>query len=492
MAHLDEVRALLAAAAALLAALGPALSASLRHKLLGALVVAGLALTATAALGPPDSYDAVHHYLGARYVDELGYDGLYPALVAADEERALGLFEGATRVRLRDERVVSMDEAGNLGRQVHEQRFTRARWQAFGDDLAALATQRRSTRAWRSLLIDHGLNAPPGWLLLGGNLAALTPPGGLALLCKLDVVLLAGALWLLRRTLGVEVAAWTALYLLTAYTTRWPGLGAGVLRYDYLAALLAAVALAHDGRERAAGALVGLATALRFFPALWLLPLAAQVTRRSGARRALTAALLSAGLLLALSSAQRGVDIVPASVHHLVVHSAPEHTTSRRVGLATALAAWDERASPILTKAHRRQRAERGPWVLALGVGLTALLVGSARRQRLGAALELGPLALFLLATPSYYYFAVCATLIVRHARLRQGLVLAWLFATEAGTSALAALAPEAPRLQGSALSLGLCAYVLWQLWAALRGEAAPCQDKNGSRAPDLASQVGL
>ena len=179
-----------------------------------------------------------------------------------------------------------------------------ARWEAFKRDLVFFGPR---IDAWPELLVDRGYNDPPPRALLlhllVGHLSASAPT--LALLSSLDYVLMIAAGWAVWRAFGAVPAALTLAFLSLSFFARFDYIGGAILRWDWVAALLAAVAALARGSGTAGGLLLGYAAAARVFPVLFLVPLAIKWTQARVARRPepVVASCLAAalGLLLLVS-----------------------------------------------------------------------------------------------------------------------------------------------------------------------------------------------
>jgi hypothetical protein len=257
-----------------------------------------------------------------------------------------------------------------------------------------------------------------------------------------------------------------------SYSLRWPTVTWALLRYDYVAALLASVSLVRLGRYRLAGAAVGVAAMMRLFPALWMWgPFAkglSGLARRVVSRPLLGLALgflLAVGALQVGAVARFGVDPVIVHLENMEDHNRAEQLSSRRIGLALGLV-YDGSVLPkIITPAIKRRIEEQRPLRYALA-GLWLVGVGwSLRRARDEEALAFGFVPFFLLTTASYYYYVTRITLAAIHAadlgRLRNRVCLGLLFAMELFCNAAETIWPEHRFLLIGGLAWGLAAYAL-------------------------------
>lgn len=254
---------------------GRPLSTTTAHGVLG-----GIALAAWAAwfdfgalpeTGGVHRHDVFHYYVGAKYQRELGYGLLYrcAALAEAEDGREAEVRRRPMR-DLRTLRVVPAAEAlADPG--ACRARFSEDRWRSFRDDVHRLRVSMPEAM-WKAAQIDHGYNPSPAWGATTGALARLVPStdAGLRLLGSLDVVLLAASIALLGWAFGFRVAALALILWGTQEPAKFMWVGFAMLRLDWLALVIASLALLRRGRPALAGAALGWAAATRIFPAIGL------------------------------------------------------------------------------------------------------------------------------------------------------------------------------------------------------------------------------
>jgi hypothetical protein len=376
-------------------------------------------------------WDTLHHYLGAKYVDELGYDGLYECIVVADAED-LQLGPDAAQRVLTDLRTNGTTTAAEVAAHPERcrARFSAARWSDFKADVAVFRA-RFPAPDWRHVTEDHGFNASPVWVLVAHPLAGRGPVTAtrLGALATLDPLLMLAALALVAWAFGWERASLVAVVWGTYFPARLWWTGGSFLRWDWLAALLAGLALCRRERTLAGGALLGYAALSRVFPAFALigvgLSLAMRLIRgraldRAAARVLLGAAIVSA-LLVPVSAVVRRGPVWPDFVRNLAKHTSVP--SPNRMGLATLLAYDSANTERAL---ERRQSPEpRGDWEAAQArtlrarraLWLTLALTGTvaiALALRDQPAWLAGALALLLVALGrplACYYYAFVAAL---------------------------------------------------------------------------------
>ncbi|MCB9795084.1 MAG: hypothetical protein H6741_20475, partial [Alphaproteobacteria bacterium] len=324
--------------------------------------------------------------------------------------------------------------------------FGEAGWLQFKHDFQVLQREMRGLDrdTWAQLLVDHGFNGAPSWVLLAQPLAERVPVEWVKLLGYIDVLWLLAALGVTGWAFGGEAALWLALFLLTTYSTRWPTISWAFGRYDYVSLLIIAVGLLKKGRPLGAGVAAGISAAFRVFPAVWMWGPGFRgvyelLAQRRLNRRLLTLAAGFFGVIALLNLAvvaRYGSHAVTTHFENLFAHTTPENLSSMRQGFAIAYAYRGETDIRRMDPERReRVKEQKGPRT-ALAVALVLLLGWALRRRPEHEAFAYGFIPFFLLATASYYYFVVRATLIVTHAedlsRLRNALGLSLLFFIEA------------------------------------------------------------
>jgi hypothetical protein len=375
-------------------------------------------------------WDGLHHYLGAKYIDELGYDGLYDCIAVADaEDPALGP-RAAHRV-LTDLRTNAMTTAADV--VAHPERcrarFSAERWTDFKADVAYFRG-RFPDADWQNVTGDHGFNASPVWLLAAHPLAGDAPvtTARLGVLATLDILLMLAAFAVLVWAFGWERAALVAIVWGTYFPGRLWWTGGSFLRWDWLAALLAGLALWRRDRPFAGGALLGYAALSRVFPVFALagatLALIVSAMRRRPIDRAIVRVLLGAtvvaAVLIPLSGAVRRGPVWSDFTRNLAKHTSVPSTN--RMGLAV-LVAFDR--TTTLHALERHGTNVRGEWEAAQGrtlhdrralwlalalAGLVAVAF-AVRDQPAWCACLLGLLLIPLGRPLACYYYAFLAAL---------------------------------------------------------------------------------
>jgi len=353
-------------------------------------------------------YDMRTYYPMAKYLDELGYDGVYAASAAAVAEdrglRAIGAGE------LRDLRTQELTTVLDVSSHLDEvrARFTAERWAAFTADLRYFRDG-MGERGFLGSMSDHGGNATPVWFTLAALLFRWTPASDAALwlaVC-LDVALLLAAFLALGRAFGAEAAlvsltvfGATDFYL---FGSNWFGAG---LRHDWLALWCLGVAALKLERFRLGGALLAWSALIRAFPALSLLlvlvPPAwaaagevlrtrrldrrAFAVRHANSLQVLRGAAVASAALLLVSSAAFGPGAWLAWFKKVSMLNAANHVNN------------------LAVKTHVTQTPLQ--WAL-VAVAVTALVVLAARKRPPHEAAVLGVLLLPVVFNPANYYLHV-------------------------------------------------------------------------------------
>jgi hypothetical protein len=216
------------------------------------------------------TWDMRVYYPFAKYFEEVGYDGVYLASVAAYVEDVPGMTVeaiGHTEIRnLKTHKMQRVSDVASEIKDVHK-RFTKQRWHEFRADMTyfreVMGSQYLPTHH------DHGSNATPVWVLFAKALFAGRPAteavltlGGLV-----DVFLMLGAFGAMWWAYGVAPAL-LAMVIFGAndfymFGTNW---GGATLRHDWLAYIAFGVCALKKQRWAVAGAFFGLSTMIRAFP----------------------------------------------------------------------------------------------------------------------------------------------------------------------------------------------------------------------------------
>ena len=390
-------------------------------------------------------HDLANYYLGSKYYAELGYSGLYTAMLRAEAEVYDNHFKA---IEARDLNSYDRVHIRQLLQQSGPVKaaFSPQRWADFKRDVAffreALGAQ------YGAVLLDHGFNPTPVWALLGGALSRWVPAGsgfGIALLTLIDPLLLALMFGAVAWAFGLEAMLLALGHFSLIFGATFGWTGGSMLRFLWLFGVVVGVCCLRRRRYRSAGALLALATLLRVFPLLFLAPLAFKAVALGWRRRSLApryrqlfgSFLATALVLVALTGAMpRGLRHWSEFRSKLSVHM--ETISPNIVGLTQILAfrPGDGMVTNEEFRAIKRDRRALYYAQLLLIFAPLALLVGwmSRRRQDAGAAVLAVPLLFAGLNLASYYYaFLILLSLQLRH-RPR---LLALVFGLEAASYGL-------------------------------------------------------
>ena len=208
-----------------------------------------------------------------KYFDELHFDGLYLASLAAYLDNNPNVTPASIQnVRLRDLTDNEMRRAGDVQDQIQEvkKRFTPARWEEFRRDMQYFQDL-MGAGGYLGSLRDHGGNATPVWILGAYVFWAHAPANELTLTLTglLDPLLLILMLVMVGRTFGWRAMLIAAIAFGTTDLSRFgTNLMGSTLRLDWMIAVgFGAVAL-YRKRWLTGGALLAYAGLIRGFPGL--------------------------------------------------------------------------------------------------------------------------------------------------------------------------------------------------------------------------------
>jgi hypothetical protein len=377
----------------------------------------------------------------AKYFDELRFDGLYLASVAAhlDNHPGMAIDQLAT-VHLRDLHNNDMRTVHEVEDEVQaiRQRFTPARWESFKQDMKYFEDV-MGAGDYLGSMQDHGGNATPVWIagahLLWRNARAseLT----LTLTALIDPALLILLFVVMARTFGTRAML---ICLIVWGTTDFSRFGTNLmgstLRADWMVALGLGACALKTRRWFLGGGLIAYGGLIRAFPAfstfflavppLWWvfdrlrqdkrLPSVGELgSSQSPALRSLAGAVGTVVVLIGVSSAMFGFSGSWVSwAKKIVVHA--EQPNSNHVGIRnlvafspsmTAHKLADERRPDAWTVWQETQRetfARRKPLFYLAVLGFLGLAVFACRGRRLDQAAIIGTMMVPVFFYPANYY----------------------------------------------------------------------------------------
>jgi len=398
-----------------------------------------------------DSYDLLHYYLNSKYFDELGYYDLYPAAILADKEND-GFFQPVgdryMAQNAEGHQIAPIEHALAHGKIVRD-RFAPERWEQFEHDLLFFQREVRpgfpgNAALWREMIQDHGFNGTPAWMVLAEPIAQRVPVENIKALAFIDLVLLGAGVAMVVWAYGPITAWWVVFWLAISYSMRWPYVPWVFLRYDWVFALLATMALLKKRQHLLAGLFAGWAGTLRFFPALWMWgPFAKGVAGLAAKKVNKPLLVLAGGFLIsaavfeAAGAMRVGPDNVVVHFENMMDHNKPEQLSSRRIGLALAMThPLSEKPPKLLSKERRHAIERQKPYRYAIGILIMVVMGAGMRRLRDDEAYGFGFIPFFLLTTASYYYYTARVTMALLHAadlsKTRNRVGLAMLMGMEA------------------------------------------------------------
>jgi len=405
--------------------------------------------------GINDYTDITYYYLNSKYLDELGYFGLYAAVLQADKEQQGTHINHIRQYRdLRNYEVVPVKEGFVHGREIRDQNFTPERWELFKTD-AVFFLDRLDRNALRSnFFVDHGYNPPPTWSIIGGTMANWTPVEQIHWIAHVDTVIVVLMFALIGWAYGFEPMMFGILFFCLTFSGRWPILGQSLMRFDWVAALVVGVCFLKKKQHLPAGMFMAYAAMNRIFPAIffapWFFAAAIEVVRERKLHKRhmhfIAGAAVTTILLAGGAAADYGPSIFKSSAQNLVMHN--ESYSSHRVGLGDLLVYRGEttraqinEGGGIIVKEHAVQDMQpflKGAGVLALL--WVALYVFRTRRED-WALIGLAVLPFYCITNPQINYYNLRLVLILWHAtrldeRPSHRILLGLLLLTEVATQA--------------------------------------------------------
>lgn len=364
-------------------------------------------------------YDAFHYFMGAKYLPELGYSGLYETTLVAG--RDLGAFASIAWVR--DLTTYAPRPAASVNAAAVRARFTNERWRMFTEDLAFFGPR---IDAWPELLVDRGYNDPPPRALLLHRLVGRIPANSfsLTLLTSLDYILLIVAFGAVWATFGETSAALALAFFSLSFFARFDFIGGSILRWDWIASLMIGVSALKRGRGAAAGVFLGYAAIARVFPALLMVPLMLKRLpgRAEKSRDALTSCLCAALSMTVLAS----VSLIASADHRTLaldflskirLHAQDPFINSVGLGSLIVFGSTPWHANPdgtVFVTAEAIAAARPGRYLLPLvSIGYLLLVFPLIRRARTLESMMYGVPLIYCILSPTGYYYSFLVLLVL-------------------------------------------------------------------------------
>ncbi|MBN2526631.1 MAG: hypothetical protein JXR76_09565 [Deltaproteobacteria bacterium] len=386
-----------------------------------------------------DEYDLMHYYVVPKYFDELGYYNLLPALIIADDETGHRHCGRSTRKYLHQDPVDYARRPISYALSMKDEiksRFTEDRWQQFVHDTMFLQRYVRPMpcKLWRQLLLDHGFNGTPVWMLFARPLAQLIPVESIRIITMFDVLWVLSALLAVGWAFGPRVGAFAWLFLTVSYSLRWPTVGWAMLRYDWISSIIIGLCMLKKKKYIESGGFFAFATTLRYFPGIWLFGIAAKgvhalVTNKDipvnriwqrVPRKYWQMALgffAVTGVLVTASIAVDGTATFKQSFENMQAHVQPHNLSSRRMGMAIAAVYRGELDEKWISDEKREAVGQLEPKLRFFSLGLMILLGLGMTRLKDWEAVGLGLIPFFWLTTSSYYYYVILVSGVIIHAK---------------------------------------------------------------------------
>lgn len=432
-----------------------------------------------------NQYEHFHYRLGSKYFAELGYDGLYVASIAAQEENANPLRPSTVVRDLRSNQFVRRRDLAEHQAEVLRG-FTPDRWASFVADHEPFLRAIKP-RFMRHIRLDHGYNPTPTWTFMGQLFGGRIGSGPIALLflATLDLALLGAAFFFVFRTYGLHVGCLAIVLFGLGFGWRYAYVGA-FMRLDWLSAVVIGVCMLEHKRPATAGALFGYATAVRLFPLLFLAGPAVLACRalargerpswvwRLGA--GFGVALLvgfAVGCLTGRGPAAWTEFAVNIENHRKMWPLTRVDLNNVILNVPTLAAGFKRAELPTIDLPGRRhlwaELRKRRVVQRALQAALLVLLVAASWRMTLARSAVLGLLAIFTL-TPIGCYYWIMGMLLALGSRTGPGLAL---LAVSAGLWVFQALHPSEElsdqALRFACMSVGLMVVLVVSAFAEIR-----------------------
>jgi hypothetical protein len=297
-----------------------------------------------------------------------------------------------------------------------------------------------SCKLWRQLLLDHGFNGTPVWLLIARPFTKMVPIEKVKLLTNLDFVWLISALLAVGWAFGPRTAAFAWLFLTVCYSLRWPTVGWSLFRYDWISSIVLGIALLKKEKYTASGAFFAYATLMRYFPGIWLTGIAAKAiyhlftnkkvpVNRLWERIPLKYYKMALGffavisILLSLSFATDGIAAHKQSLKNITAHIQPHNLSSRRMGMVIAAVYRGETDVKWISKEKKEMVGKIQTPAKIISFAAIILLGLFMTKLKDWEAVGLGFIPFFWLTTSSYYYYIVLVSAVIIHAK---GILKPW------------------------------------------------------------------
>lgn len=377
------------------------------------------------AAGRVQSWNVFHYWLNSKWFAQLGYFDLYSCAIQVEDEVA-GFpiwFGGGVKRDLNTYQFIPRDQLENCPRRL----FTNEQWAEFGNDLEWLRGRPADNDLlWYLVMLDKGLNVTPTWLALSERLAQVQPGSWqFWLFLYGDFLGLLVALLVVWRVYGLERAA-----LLAIFITTWFGTFNQIMghwwQYEWLGLTLIGLAAWKKGWPVPAGICLAVATAMRIFPGMILVPMLIDETKE-GQKFWVTVAITGLVAIAVGCTTSHGLMAWPEFFDKMLIHSDYLQTEPMNVGLLN-----------LLNTISNYQTSQTEFYIFHNGIGETifhysaiplciggvvAILVGFILSRRRCRPVETGLALTYAGLNLSRYYYQLIGLLLLDGGPLMQTIV---------------------------------------------------------------------
>lgn len=423
-------------------------------------------------------WDLYHQVLGTKYFSELGYFRLYECTWEIDAEHA-GHFRKVPQMReistlkvLPTAKVVGERDCADLFKDP-------ARLEQFATDINTFYDLGAHGQ-WTKLFTDKGFNGTPfhAWILSVLLKNTDITWDELIWLGLLDVFLMMVAFGFVAWAWDVKTAAIVVLFFCANFPNRFIHMGGSILRFDYIAMLIIALALLKKDRFGLAGVCAAWATAERAFPGVFAAGLALKagidlLATRKLQRQYLYFGVAFAGTLLVLfglsltlgETMSAGVDNWQDWWANMKEHT--RHTRGFRTGFKHMFmmdgnvtdkyrfAGWSKKTELFETRSHYY-------WLTML-VLFAPLLVAARKLDAVTFAAIFAATAFFTLTIATRYYYSMMVLFLLVDRELfrdrKQLLLAALLMLTAASLTKISQVTASVPFHYNTATSAAFAGY---------------------------------
>lgn len=207
-----------------------------------------------------------HYYLGAKYIQEIGYFDLYSCAIQVN---ATKWHETKLVRNLHTYRLVPLNQLPKCPRN----NFVSTRWKEFVADTTFI-TSHATANYWSTVITDKGFNPPPSWAAIAGTIAHIVPLDNkftYLILFNLDLLFIFFAALLVWYDSGSNAGLIT-LTLSLLYFGTFDTLGNNFLQYAWYPFIVASVVAWRKKKPIISGIAIGIAAGLQVFPIFFAIP----------------------------------------------------------------------------------------------------------------------------------------------------------------------------------------------------------------------------